>query len=92
MFTLIRHMPPKDKVINIAFGVCSAFLLGDHLSFTANFQPTIILPVIAGKFLAGVIAIILAYKLSVPTALRLEIEDRKAGIIKEGEYLTDQQS
>ncbi len=90
MFTLVRHMPPKDKVINIAFGVCSAFLLGDHLSFTANFQPTIILPVIAGKFLAGVIAIILAYKLSVPTALRLEIEDRKAGIIKEGEYLTDQ--
>ncbi|MFJ7887569.1 ethanolamine utilization protein EutH [Lysinibacillus xylanilyticus] len=89
MFTLIRHMPPKDKVINIAFGVCSAFLLGDHLSFTANFQPTIILPVIAGKFLAGVIAIILAYKLSVPTALRLEQEDRKAGIIKEGEYLTD---
>ena len=44
-----------------------------------------------GSF-SGVIAIILAYKLSVPTALRLEIEDRKAGIIKEGEYLTDQQS
>ncbi len=71
MFTLIKDMPPKDKVINIAFGVCSAFLLGDHLSFTANFQPTIILPVILGKFCAGVIAIYLAYKLSVPTALKL---------------------
>lgn len=86
MFTLVRSMPPKDKVINIAFGVCAAFLLGDHLSFTANFQPTIILPVILGKLLAGIIAIFFAYKLSVPTALKLEAEDRAAGIIKEGEY------
>ena len=86
MFTLVRDMPPKDKVINISFGVCAAFLLGDHLSFTANFQPTIILPVIVGKLLAGIIAIWFAYKLSVPTALKLEKEDRAAGIIKEDEY------
>ncbi|MBP6562667.1 MAG: ethanolamine utilization protein EutH [Neisseriaceae bacterium] len=77
MFTLIRDMPPKDKVINIAFGVCAAFLLGDHLSFTANFQPTIILPVILGKFCAGVIAIYLAYKLSVPTALKLAAQEKE---------------
>ena len=86
MFTLVRDMPPKDKVINISFGVCAAFLLGDHLSFTANFQPTIILPVIVGKLLAGIIAIWFAYKLSVPTALKLEKEDRAAGVIKEDEY------
>lgn len=78
MYALVREMPAKDKVINIAFGVCAAFLLGDHLSFTANFQPSIILPVIAGKFLAGVIAIFFAYKLSVPTALRLEAQDKLA--------------
>lgn len=86
MFPLVRDMPPKDKVINIAFGVCAAFLLGDHLSFTANFQPTIILPVIIGKLLAGIIAIYFAYKLSVPTAVRLEAQDRANGIIKKGEY------
>lgn len=86
MFTLVRDMPPKDKVINIAFGVCAAFLLGDHLSFTANFQPTIILAVIVGKLVAGILAIWLAYKLSVPTALKLEKEDREAGIIKPDEY------
>ena len=86
MFTLVRDMPPKDKVINISFGVCAAFLLGDHLSFTANFQPTIILPVIVGKLLAGIIAIWFAYKLSVPTALKPEKEDRAAGVIKEDEY------
>lgn len=86
MFALIRYMPPKDKVINISFAVCAAFLLGDHLSFTANFQPTIILPVLIGKFSAGVIAIFFAYKLSVPAALRLEKEDREKGIIQKDEY------
>ncbi|WP_312842533.1 ethanolamine utilization protein EutH [Stutzerimonas nitrititolerans] len=86
MFRLVRLMPPKDKVLNIAFGVCAAFLLGDHLSFTANFQPTIILPVLIGKILAGFSAVGLAYWLSVPKALRLEQQDRAAGIIEDGEY------
>ncbi|WP_301109121.1 ethanolamine utilization protein EutH [Sporosarcina sp.] len=86
MFSLVRYMRPKDKVINIAFAVCAAFLLGDHLSFTANFQPNIILPVILGKLSAGIIAIIIAYKLSVPTALKLEKQDREAGVIRSGEY------
>lgn len=89
MFRLVRLMPPKDKVINIAFGVCAAFLLGDHLSFTANFQPTIIVPVLIGKLSAGGIAVALAYWLSVPKALSLEQEDRAAGIILAGEYLPE---
>ena len=92
MFRLVRFMPPKDKVLNIAFGVCAAFLLGDHLSFTANFQPTIILPVLIGKILAGFTAVGLAYWLSVPKALQLEQQDRAAGIIEEGEYLGPQTS
>lgn len=90
MFSLVRYMRPKDKVLNISFGVCAAFLLGDHLSFTANFQPTIILPVILGKLLAGICAIAFAYRLSVPTALKLEEQDRAAGIIKKGEYLEEE--
>ncbi|MDJ0332570.1 ethanolamine utilization protein EutH [Planococcus sp. S3-L1] len=88
MFALVREMPPKDKVINISFAVCAAFMLGDHLSFTANFQPNIILPVIIGKLAAGVIAIGFAYWLSVPTALKLEAKDRADGVIRPGEYLT----
>ncbi|TYR78916.1 ethanolamine utilization protein EutH [Priestia megaterium] len=87
MFKLVRTMPPKDKVINISFAVCAAFLLGDHLSFTANFQPTLILPIIIGKLSAGVIGIGLAYWLSVPKALQLEKKDREAGIIGKDEYL-----
>ncbi|WP_339147479.1 MULTISPECIES: ethanolamine utilization protein EutH [unclassified Sutcliffiella] len=87
MFKLVRNMPPKDKVINISFAVCAAFLLGDHLSFTANFQPNLILPIIAGKLAAGVIGIGFAYWLSVPKALELERKDREAGIIGKDEYL-----
>jgi len=87
MFKLVSTMPPKDKVINISFAVCAAFLLGDHLSFTANFQPTLIFPIIIGKISAGVIGIGLAYWLSVPKALELEKKDREAGIIGKDEYL-----
>ena len=91
MFALVRYMPPKDKVVNISFAVCAAFLLGDHLSFTANFQPTIILPVILGKLLAGVLAIGLAFLLSVPTAKKLEAKDRENGVIGAREYLDEKQ-
>ncbi|MEJ9228664.1 ethanolamine utilization protein EutH [Peribacillus butanolivorans] len=86
MFKLIKDMPPKDKVINISFSVCAAFLLGDHLSFTANFQPSLILPIIVGKLSAGVIGIGLAYWLSVPKALELEKKDRELGVIGLDEY------
>lgn len=91
MFKLVRSMPPKDKVINISFGVCAAFLLGDHLSFTANFQPTLILPVLVGKLSAGIIGIGLAYWLSVPKALELEKLDRASGVIGKDEYLSKEE-
>ena len=86
LYHLIKSMPPKDKVLCIAFAVCSAFLLGDHLAFTANFQPNMILPLIIGKFTAGVLAIALAFWIAVPTALRLEEQDRDEGVIGEDEY------
>lgn len=76
MFRLVREMRPKDKVLNIAFAVCAAFLFGDHLSFTANFQPNLILPVMAGKLGGGIFAFFLAYWLSVPRALELEREEQ----------------
>lgn len=72
MLKLVRDMPPKDKVLNIAFGVCAAFLLGDHLSYSANFQPTLIPAVLIGKLSGGIIAIIFAYILCIPKAKKLE--------------------
>ena len=75
MLRLICEMPAKDKVVNIAFSVCAAFLLGDHLAFTANFQPNLILPIMMGKLGGGVFAIVLAFRLSVPQAIELENRD-----------------
>ena len=74
MFRLVGKMRPQDKVLNIAFAVCAAFLLGDHLAFTANFQPTLIMPIMVGKIVGGFCGLALAYWLSVPLALSLEQE------------------
>ncbi|VVS91670.1 ethanolamine utilization protein EutH [Desulfoluna spongiiphila] len=83
MFRLIADMRPKDKVLCVAFSVCAAFTFGDHLSFTANFQPNMILPVMAGKLLGGASGFGLAYLLSVPAALVLEKEEEENGAPEE---------
>ena len=62
LFGMVKDLKPEDKVKCIAYSVCSAFLIGDHLAFAANFQPTLILPVMVGKFLAGVLAVYIATK------------------------------
>jgi hypothetical protein len=53
MYRLVGKMQPRDKVLAIAFAVCAAFTFGDHLAFSANFQPTMILPLMLGKLLGG---------------------------------------
>lgn len=78
LFRIIKDMPAADKVKCIAFSVCAAFLFGGHLAFTTNFQPTMILPVMIGKLSAGLIAVGLAIWLSVPEAIKLELEDKLA--------------
>lgn len=74
-FSMVKDLRAKDKVIVIAFGVCCAFLFGDHLSFTANFQPSLIVPVMLGKFVAGVCAIVFAFLLAIKKAEQLEQAD-----------------
>ncbi|WP_019810857.1 ethanolamine utilization protein EutH [Saccharomonospora halophila] len=78
LFRLIRHMPPKDKVLCIAFAVCSAFLVGDHLAFTANFQPNLILPLMLGKFAGGALAMVLAALIALPAVRALAAEEPTA--------------
>ena len=76
MFRLVGEMRPRDKVANIAFAVCGAFLFGDHLSFTANFQPNLIPAVVLGKLGGGVFAVFLAYRISQQKILDLERQDQ----------------
>lgn len=73
-FHLIRHMPAKDKVLVVAFGTTCSALIGDHLAFTANFQPNLIAPLMIGKIVAGISAMLLALWIAVPTAKRIERE------------------
>ena len=75
---MVKDLKARDKVIVMAFAVCCAFLFGDHLSFTANFQPSLIVPVLVGKLCAGVCAIVFANLLAVKKAEQLEAEDAKA--------------
>ena len=71
MFHLIQDMKSRDKVLCIAFSVCGAFLFGDHLAFTANFQPNLIVPVMIGKLTGGLFGFALALWIAVPARKNL---------------------
>ena len=66
LFAIVKDMKPEDKVKTLAFSVCGAFLFGDHLAFTANYQPSLILPVMLGKLFAACLAVVLATKFILP--------------------------
>ncbi len=75
LFGMVKDLEPEDKVKCIAYSVCAAFLIGDHLAFTANFQPSLILPVMVGKICGGFLAVYLATKIAVPKAKALAASD-----------------
>ncbi len=56
----MKDMDKNGKVINVAFAVCAAFVFGDHLGFTGGVDKTMIAPMIAGKLVGGVVAIMIA--------------------------------
>ena len=60
MFQSIRYMNDKGKILNCAFTVSAAFVLGDHLGFAANANQDMILPMIVAKFVGGITALIAA--------------------------------
>ena len=62
---MVKDLKARDKVIVISFAVCCAFLFDDHLSFTANFQPSLIAAVMGGKIVGGICAIVFAFLLAV---------------------------
>lgn len=91
LFRVVPLMPPKDKVLTIAFAVCAAFTFGDHLAFSANFQPNMVFPFIVGKLAGGVIAVLLGLWLALPYTRILEARDRATGVIGPDEYSSSSQ-
>ncbi|MBQ2968365.1 MAG: ethanolamine utilization protein EutH [Clostridia bacterium] len=61
MFNMVKDMDNRGKVLNFAFATSAAFVFGDHLGFTAGFDSTMITPMIVGKLVAGITAVLLAH-------------------------------
>jgi ethanolamine transporter len=64
MFNIMDKMNAKGKLLNVTFAVGAAFVFGDHLGFTAGVNSEMIFPVIVGKLVAGITALILANALA----------------------------
>ncbi|MEF9958670.1 MAG: ethanolamine utilization protein EutH [Niameybacter sp.] len=60
MFGMMKDMDNRGKILNVAFAVSAAFVFGDHLGFTAGFNPAMIFPMIVGKLVGGITAIFVA--------------------------------
>lgn len=60
MFGLMKEMDKKGKILNVAFAVSAAFVFGDHLGFTAGVDTKMIFPMVVGKLVGGITAVILA--------------------------------
>ncbi|MNP61367.1 Ethanolamine utilization protein, EutH [compost metagenome] len=76
VYHMFKNLNARDKVLCVALGVCAQATIGDHLAFTANFQPTLIMPVLLAKLFGGLLAVAIAIKISVPAAQRYEEAER----------------
>lgn len=69
-FGMVKDMDDRGKIVNIAFAVSAAFVLGDHLGFTAGFAPEMLVSVIVGKLVGGIsavgVALLLTQKKDMP--------------------------
>lgn len=79
VFKSLSDMTSKGKIINVAWLVCVAGALGDHLGFTAGVHPKAILPVVLSKIIGGAVAVILALVLVKDTTA----EDQQSKRIEE---------
>ncbi|KAA8707750.1 ethanolamine utilization protein EutH [Helicobacter canis] len=59
-YPMLANLSPKTRIQIVAFSVCGGFLIGDHLSFSANFQPSLIVPIMLGKLAGALLALCLA--------------------------------
>lgn len=59
-FATLNKMKEKEKILNVAFAVCAAFVIGDHLAFVAGNAPDTIAPMMVAKLSSGILAVILA--------------------------------
>ena len=61
MFSSMEKMNNKGVVINSAFAVSAAFVFGGHLALTMAFDAAYVLPMVVGKIISGIAAVVLAF-------------------------------
>ncbi len=71
LFNMVGEMKPTNKVICIAFTVCSGYCLGDWIAFNVNFQPHLVIPIFIGQVSGGVIGIIFAKIIAIPQVIKM---------------------
>lgn len=60
MIGMMGKMDKKGIMLNSAFAVSGAFILGSHLAFTMAFDSSYVLAVIVGKLVSSALAIVLS--------------------------------
>ena len=60
VFGILKYMDNRGKVVNMAFAVSATAVFGDHLGFTAGMNDEMIVPVVVGKLVGGVTAVLVA--------------------------------
>ncbi|RXI95576.1 ethanolamine utilization protein EutH [Anaerobacillus alkaliphilus] len=75
MFTILKDMDPRGKVVNVAFAVSGAFVFGSHLGFVAGVNPDLVFAMIIGKLVAGVSAVVLAIVLTPNSSIDIGTQD-----------------
>ncbi|PTL39019.1 ethanolamine utilization protein EutH [Alkalicoccus saliphilus] len=61
MYKQLHTLDERSRLINIAFSVSGAFLVGGHLGFTAAVEPEMTAAMMSGKASAGIMAVMLVY-------------------------------
>ncbi len=60
-FGVMNDMDEKGAMLNSAFAVSGAFTFAGHMAFTMAFDTNYVLPVIVGKLVSGILALVLAF-------------------------------
>lgn len=60
MLATMKDMDERGKIVNAAFAVSGAFVVGSHFAFVAGVEKEMILPMVLGKLTAGGLAVLLA--------------------------------
>lgn len=76
-FNIMGEMDPKGKLLNVAFAVSAAFVFGDHLGFTAGVDQSMVTPVIVGKLVAGITALLVANALAPKLLAKIQVTEKK---------------